>query len=232
MVQITGRNQPFGGISELVVGDLHQLPPVGDRKVFKPLKNPNNNAIGALLGPVSELWENFKYFELTEVMRQKDDADFVNALNNLVIGRMTNANVNLIRTRETNARDVPSDAIRLYHSNEEVDKYNAARIKSAPGPLFKHKATDFVTGKISKAMKRMKLKALRNKKRHETFGLSHWLDLKVGIKYMMTSNLDIEDGLVNGASGILRHIEFNPNTNTPKVLYFEFDSDRTGQKAR
>lgn len=67
LIQITGRNEPFGGISVLVVGDLHQLPPVCDQKVFKPMKNPNNNPIGKLFGPISQLWEIFEYFELTQV---------------------------------------------------------------------------------------------------------------------------------------------------------------------
>lgn len=84
LVQITGVNQPFGGISVIVVGDLHQLPPVGDRKVFVPFSNPNNNNFGKLFGPVSYLWEKFQFFELTKVMRQKDGADFINALRNLL----------------------------------------------------------------------------------------------------------------------------------------------------
>lgn len=100
LVQITGRNLPFGGISVIVVGDLHQLPPVGDRQVFQPFKKPNNNNFGKLLGPVSTLWENFQYFELTEVMRQKDDVEFVNALNHLVIGKMTDTDIKLLKSRE------------------------------------------------------------------------------------------------------------------------------------
>lgn len=45
-------------------------------------------------------------------------------------------------------------------------------------------------------------------------------------------NIDIEDGLVNGATGILRYIELDLNTNKPKAIYIEFDSDHVGQKAR
>lgn len=53
LVQVTGKNQPFGGISVLVVGDMNQLPPVGDHRIFIPLKRPNNNDIGKLIGPLS-----------------------------------------------------------------------------------------------------------------------------------------------------------------------------------
>ena len=104
----------------MVVGDLHQLPPVGEGKVFKPFGNPNNNPIGNLLGPVSVLWENFEYFELTEVMRQKDDAAFINALNNLVIGQMTDSDIDLIKSRECAEEKVPVEAIRLYGQNHVI----------------------------------------------------------------------------------------------------------------
>ncbi|GBM00009.1 hypothetical protein AVEN_1199-1, partial [Araneus ventricosus] len=43
----------------------------------------------------------------------------------------------------------------------------------------------------------------------ETDGLPYSIKLKCGILYMVTANIDVEDGLVNGAVGILRHIELN-----------------------
>lgn len=231
LVQITGRNEPFGGISVIVVGDLHHFPPVGDKRVFMPYTKSNNEHFANFLGPVSSLWENFEYFELTKVMRQKDDADFIHALNNLVAGRMTSENIELLKSREVEENDVPDDAIRLFKCNADVDAYNERRIRQKEGTLVQVNATDSVTGKITEKMKKNKLKSLKSMPRHLTYGLPYTLLLKVGIKYIMTVNVDIEDGLVNGATGTLRYIEFNENTKIPQVLYIEFDENYVGHKA-
>ena len=65
--QIMGTKDLFGGISLITVGDLFQLKPVFDKWIFE------NPAIG-YSGLASNIWrENFTLFELTEIMRQKDD---------------------------------------------------------------------------------------------------------------------------------------------------------------
>ncbi|KAG5674316.1 hypothetical protein PVAND_004293 [Polypedilum vanderplanki] len=60
----------------------------------------------------------------------------------------------------------------------------------------------------------------RNKARHEleimdkriTTNLIRQLDLIIGLRYMVSTNIDVSDGLFNGASGILR---FPPNEIKP-----------------
>jgi len=53
----------FGGKSIIVFGDLKQLSPVRDRWIFaENTSNPYNILAGA------NLWNNFKFFELTEIM--------------------------------------------------------------------------------------------------------------------------------------------------------------------
>jgi len=46
------------------------------------------------------------------------------------------------------------------------------------------------------------------KKRTECGGLAYTTVLKIGIKYMIVTNIDVEDGLVNGACDILKNITF------------------------
>ena len=65
---IYGNDKPFGGISLLFVGDFHQLPPVGGSFVFTPF---GTHRLEKLMGPA--LWKKVKIWELTEIMRQKDD---------------------------------------------------------------------------------------------------------------------------------------------------------------
>lgn len=90
--QIMGNNQPFGGVSVITVGDLHQLPPVMDSPVYK-FKDTNEFSSFIDRNP---LWEEFEFYELKTVMRQKNDLEFVKALNNLACGRTNDANQALI----------------------------------------------------------------------------------------------------------------------------------------
>jgi len=77
-------NAPFGGISVIVFGDLRQLRPVCDRWIFQP---PSHDPYSAIFG--SYLWSPFKFFELTEIMRQRGDQPFATTLNNMPSGQMS-----------------------------------------------------------------------------------------------------------------------------------------------
>ena len=117
--QIMKTNKPFGGISVIVLGDFNQLRPVGDKYIFQ-----FNNSYNALVD--NPLWSLFQLFELTEIMRQKDDKAFAIALSNLAKGMMTLEDINLLKSRivSTEKLEVIEDAIRVFRSNAEVDAYN------------------------------------------------------------------------------------------------------------
>lgn len=202
--------------------------PVRDKKVFQKFDPENNQIVKLFPDGVSDLWSNFEFFQLTEVMRQRDDVDFVNALNHLVVGEMTENDTKLIRSRLVEEQSVPETAIRLYWASEAANDFNYRRIREVEGELIQHQATDSISGKISAAMRKKETKALQ----HAESSLPYSLDLKIGIEYMMTVNQDIQDSLVNGATGVLRYIEFRTDRRIPKVLYIEFDFERTGQKTR
>lgn len=72
-----GINILFGVLSVIVVGDLFQLKLVFDNWIF----NNVNYGYGDL---VINIWnEYFILFEFIEIMRQKDDKEFVELLNRL-----------------------------------------------------------------------------------------------------------------------------------------------------
>ena len=72
---------------------------------------------------------------------------------------------------------------------------------------------------------------MKTKKMLETGGLPHKLVFKVGIKYMLTINVDVEDGLVNRTCGTLTQITFDKDE-VIKVVWIEFSNERIGQKLR
>ncbi|XP_054165178.1 uncharacterized protein LOC128962799 [Oppia nitens] len=96
--EIFQNNLPFGGISVLLIGDLHQAKPVAA-------------------------------YELTQVMRQKDDLKFVNCLNRLAKAQLDTCDLDILETR-VNVIDGTKD--------------EAVSIEDKPGNLLKHMATDII----------------------------------------------------------------------------------------
>ena len=120
--QIMGNKEPFVGISLITVGDLFQLKPVFDKWVFE------NSQIGydAL---VSNIWaEYFTLFELTEIMRQKDDKEFAELLNCLREGKHSKDDIALLKQRFLNVRpkedNYPFNITHLFTTNAPVHAHN------------------------------------------------------------------------------------------------------------
>lgn len=72
----------------------------------------------------------FRYFELTEVMHQKDDLSFAVALNNLDIGTLTDNDIKMFMSRINSITNVPHEAIHLFVTNQEVDHFNNIKLNS------------------------------------------------------------------------------------------------------
>ena len=52
------------------------------------------------------------------------------------------------------------------------------------------------------------IEAAQNQKQANTGDLAKLFKLKIGAKVMLTVNIDIQCRLINGQTGIIRHIEF------------------------
>ncbi|KAM7431258.1 hypothetical protein ABFA07_018152 [Porites harrisoni] len=91
--QIMGNNTLFGALSMITAGDLFQLKPVFDNWIF----DNTNDCYGAL---ATNIWnEYFTLFELTEIMRQKDDKQFAELLNRLREGNHTQNDIEVLKQR-------------------------------------------------------------------------------------------------------------------------------------
>ena len=86
--EIFSNNKLYGGISVICSGDFKQLRPVRQGYVFEP-RVPKEGSL--LAGQI--LWEKIQFYELTEIMRQKEDYIFAKASNNLSNGDMTQEEV-------------------------------------------------------------------------------------------------------------------------------------------
>ena len=228
-------NQNFGGVSILFFGDFNQLRPVKESYVFQPL---NTNDLSVLAG--NTLWSQFKIYRLTEIMRQKDDLRFAKALNNLSQFKLTSDDRDLFENRifsENNPDDnrtldkIPENCIHLFTTNKEVDNHNNTVIQRSKEKGIKSQCMDNFSADLSFGKRENLLKRLPSLDSTETQGLPSNIVLETGIRYMITVNIDVSDGLVNGTSGVLKKIDCSTNE-TPLLLWFDFERQDIGIKAR
>jgi len=100
----------FGGVSILAVGDLFQLQPVGQNHVF----GLPSDSYARLHG---SLWEeNFKFMELTQSMRQRDDLDFANLLMRVRTATCCPDDLKMLKTRVVFTSDISYPAEHLIPS--------------------------------------------------------------------------------------------------------------------
>ena len=177
-------------------------------------------------------------FELTEIMRQKDDKTSAIALSNIAKATMTDEDIHLSKSRivPTENLETVEDAIRIFRSNAEVDAYNTKVLANLNTEGATANAYDFCIGDGLASLKEEVLNNVKNLKTTETYGLPLEIDLKVSAKYMLTVNSDTEDGLVNGACGKLVMINYGKlqktNETVPCRIWIKFNEEKTGRKAR
>ena len=141
----------------------------------------------------------------------------------------TSADIRTLKSREI-APDVvnyPTHALHVYRINADVDTRNTLMLNNlAPqSAQFVIKAIDSVAGQTS----HISLASVSDK-RSETGGLHGTLKLAIGARVMLTANVDVSDGLVNGARGEVVHIVTNNNSEVTSVLV-KFDNNGVGLKS-
>jgi hypothetical protein len=104
------------------------------------------------------------------------------------------------KSREQLLNDAPN-AIHLFHRNHDIEKYNNMVFDTLN--TIACVASDTLCGyKTNEQMATMRTK-LHNVSVAETGGLPYVPKLLLDKPYMITSNIDIDNGLVNGAVGTL-----------------------------
>ncbi|XP_050313018.1 uncharacterized protein LOC126748056 isoform X30 [Anthonomus grandis grandis] len=165
-------------------------------------------------------------------MRQKEDKSFAVALNNMAFGKMTDEDVQLIKSREVDNIDlIPEDTMHLFATNREVDAFNEMKLSTFQTERAISQARDVIKGSCSERLKHLFLEQAKKLKTAESFGLMLNLILQVDAKYMISMNVDTSDGIVNGATGILRQIDYDQNK-VPYRVWMEFFDSKSGQECR
>ena len=229
--EIKGNREPFGGVHVLLVGDLFQLRPVGDSWIFA-----NSSGDYSPLAP--NLWQAFfNMFELTEVMRQKDDAPFAEILNRIREGRQTEKDISVLNSRIVSSKTTSYQRLRnelhLFPCNAAVDAHNKELYERATSQKAEIMCSDTVLGEDTKDVKEQLLSQLIGKKSNDTGNLSEILKIAVGLCYDTTHNISVHDGICNGTPCILRKIHYLESNNPiPSCLWVEFPESSIGKETR
>ena len=205
--QATGRlDEPFGGISMILIGDQGQLPPVKDTALFvNNAKHPNTQAAHLLYVQFNTC------VILTQIQRQHaDQNEFRDILMALRSGKITQQHLAVLNTRvitvASNAQhfgDNSPDVMHLYCKRKQVTEYNETRLNKlhVPCALIESKNTPASTKRASS---------------DQCMGLENVVILADGALVVLTANLWSDAGLVNGAPGIIKFIVYAPGVRPPE----------------
>ncbi|KAM6918859.1 ATP-dependent DNA helicase PIF1 [Xenentodon cancila] len=171
--------QPFGGIQLIVCGDFLQLPPVSKGKEK------------ASFCFQARSWQKVIQvnMELTEVRRQTDQ-NFISLLQAVRVGRVTEEVTS--KLMKSAYHQVERDGIlatRLCTHKDDVELTNQDRLQQLPGAVRVFEAVDSDPDLV------------KTIDAHSPVGRN--IHLKVGAQVMLTKNLDVARGLVNGARGVV-----------------------------
>jgi exonuclease III len=218
----------FGGFKVLLVGDLFQLKPIFERMVFETPKPPS-------MFNHSDLWKkHVDLYELVNIQRQKGRY-FAGILNRTREGNQTTEDEMFYDSKRKliPPMDVP------YVCNKHVirHKHNSSYLDHLPGIEVHAFAHDTVKGDVSSEIRASLLDMLaRNEQSQElkltdTGNLAAHLRLKVGMIVELTQNLNISDGLTNGAFGRVEGFDFDADGSCCCVNV-RFQDLRCGRKLR
>ena len=140
----------------------------------------------------------------------------------------TSEDIELLKSCEITEKctNYPINALHVYRVNVDVDARNEVMLNSIANEDNQYiiEARDFVAGQT----KHITLSQL-SKKRSETGGLHDILKIAVNARVMLTANVDVSDGLVNGAIGTIKQMITNDKNKVVTILV-HFDNENVGIK--
>ena len=195
----SGQDFPFGGKSVSVCRDLYQILPVRAKPVF--IFNETETMEGLIS---SDLWQKFRLAEFDQVMRQ-DDEILINLLYKIRVGQIDQNTEDVIKSRfiDKDYTSYSGNILDTFAENAPVKRHNDNRLKLIPGKLITIPAKD----EVPKNSKNSDVREAQNRKMSETGGLVSILKLKINARFILTTNVNIEDRLINGPMGTVKHTE-------------------------
>ncbi len=182
----------FGGVRVIMVGDLHQLPPVvspAEREaIYSLYQSPYFFSSQVFQKLSSGLYSQIIYIELLTIYRQKDPK-FIGILNRIRNKKALPEDLDILNQCVIDSENI-DDHILLTTINETADRVNDLRLGEIDGPLHVFHAT--VIGDFSEKQS----------------PAAQSLSLKTGAKVMLLNN-DPANRWINGTVGTLFRVSGN-----------------------
>jgi ATP-dependent DNA helicase PIF1 len=203
---------PFGGIQVVLCGDFAQLPPVSKG-------NHIDYCFKTSVWATSDLTTIY----LTEIMRQRDDTRFIKLLTNLRHGTLQDTDRQLlfscIDKEFTDEHSIfPTRLVPTNNHAKIVNDTHFRRLHTELYTFKMHVSMYIVNGKTKTQLKYI----IQSLFSQYTSCMVHddILNLKIGTRVILTTNLNVEDGLYNGAQGIVtKFISWESLHSSPHSTY-------------
>jgi hypothetical protein len=217
--EIYAKDQWFGGLNVLFVGDILQLPPVNGASVFERI---NNKSVASKLGCMTtiNIWQDtVMYDELTINERQKEDQLFSSMLNEVRCGCPSQKTIQALQARVITIPVVDKfhellaskeSPLCLFPTRKSCHEFNLqmlSKLETETRDIMCTDEVDETTGIFRWSKKATEEMKKLNTDCNLTAGLEAVLHIAIGARVMLRRNIDTSIGLVNGALGTVISIK-------------------------
>ena len=179
----------FGGVQIILLGDVHQLPPVireNEQDIFDNFYPNGHYFFNANCYSESKI----QLYELTKIYRQKDEK-FIKILNKIRTGNVTNIDLfplnNTVTFQDSN---LPSETIILSPTNRKVDSINSFNLQNINSEVFSYQSKETGDFKERPADEILKLKVGAQVMliKNDTKSPKRWVNGSIGTVTELSTN--------------------------------------------
>lgn len=179
--------------------------------------------------------DHFKMYELVDIMRQTDDLDFAHLFNRLRLNNLTEDDKHMLQehTVDSHMSNYPRYALHLFTENWFVDEHNENYLNRRTEEKVVIPCPDTVVSANISGERCRKLINSLPEDYTKTAILQKFLTIAVGMIYVMTVNVNVEDDLRNGSTGVVKFIQYKiEGTGRPSVIWVLFEDPQIGRCTR
>ncbi|CAE7243226.1 pfh1 [Symbiodinium sp. KB8] len=203
-------NLPFGGVHIVFAGDLYQLPPPGGHPLFK-----------------SQLWLLFRLCELRGNQRAAKDPEWAALLARVRVGKCTEKDIKELRdmvVKPSSSKQPAPKAVHLYATRRAVAESNRTyfeeHVSRTNADIYESPALDVNVRTGAPLSPEVVWPDPEN-----TGGLEALVRVAVGVRVMLRHNIDVQDGLVNGACGFVEQVDADEETGEIEKIWVAFEKN-------